>query len=155
MVRVPLKGVRIPGISRAGAKALLAVLVLSRLRTWEPLEFVMDTGSAVTTVPMSMALEKRLEVPSRSLEVEVSTASGLVKQRRRPGQLTVRIAGLEPREFNWPCHFVEHEGPPPKPALGLAGVLEDLRLIVDGAYREDAPHGTLTLEPTSPPSRRR
>jgi hypothetical protein len=56
------------------------------------------------------------------------------------------MPGLHGWTFDWPCHFVAHQGPPPKAVLGLAGVLDDLRIILDGTYALEAPYGWLILE---------
>jgi hypothetical protein len=41
---------------------------------------------------------------------------------------------------------VEHQGPPPKAVLGLAGVLDDLDIHLTGRYALEAPYGWLILE---------
>jgi hypothetical protein len=66
----------------------------------------------------------------------------------------VRVPGLEGREFIWPCHFVEPQGRPPAAALGLAGVIQDLRIIFDGTYALEARYGWLVLEELTPATTR-
>jgi hypothetical protein len=58
----------------------------------------------------------------------------------------MRIPGIEGREFIWPCHFVRDVGSTSPGLLGLPGVLDDVRIIFDGAYSLEAPHGWLIVE---------
>jgi hypothetical protein len=147
MLVIPLEDVRDPVLGLMGYRARTTLSVRTRTGRFDQIIFHIDPGASITTIAVSQAATLGLVVPERSVELVVNTAVGRVRQRRRPGFIYVRIPGFPGRTFQWPCHFVEHTGPPPKTALGLAGVLNDLHLIYDGNYRSAAPHGTLTLEP--------
>jgi hypothetical protein len=142
---VPLEARRLPtGFTALQARLLLEVR--NRFHQFEPIPFIVDPGSNITTIPLQIAQECQLSLPARTFVLEVQTSGGLVRQRLRPDKITVRIPTLAARDFYWPCHFVEEEGAKLKPALGLAGILDDLRLIFDGAYSLEAPHGCLIIE---------
>jgi len=85
-------------------------------------------------------------VSRKAVSLSVETASGSVRQIRHPGRIRVKILGLDQWRFDWPCHFVEHEGQEPKPALGLTGVLNDVIITLDGNYSPEAPYGWLILK---------
>jgi hypothetical protein len=109
-------------------------------------EFRVDTGSDVTTLSVAKARELGLSVPRKAIEFNVEAATGQVRQVRHPGRIQGKVFGLDGWDFDWPCHFVEHQGPGPKPLLGLAGVLDDLRIGLDGSYSLESPYGWLHLE---------
>jgi hypothetical protein len=134
---------------------VLRIQVRNRVGRWESIDFLVDTGSSVTTIPVLLASKHALLIPGRSVEIPVRTIAGRIMQRRRVGTVVARIPGLQPYQFTWPCHFIEAPQSPANAALGLAGVLDDLRLSFDGTYRDEAPYGTLTLEPISAQPRRR
>jgi hypothetical protein len=153
VVRVPLQPYRVRGIAEALVRPILRIEVQARNHTFKVIEFRVDCATAITTLSAARAADLGIQVPRKIVTLTVETAAGLVTQRRHPGRITVRIPGLEMREFNWPCHFI-HEGEPSSgPLLGLAGVLEDLRITLDGAYSLDAPYGWLILEETAQPAR--
>ena len=147
MLQIPLQEVRIPATAATGRRAILQVQVRNRLGRWEPIDFLVDTGSSVTTIPMQLAAKHALMIPERSVEMPVRTIAGRIMQRRRTGLVVARLQGLHPQQFTWPCHFIEAPPGPANPALGLAGVLDDLRLTFDGDYQQTAPYGTLLIEP--------
>jgi hypothetical protein len=120
--------------------------IRTRRHEFRTVDFLLDSGANVTAIPTSAARDWDIPFSHKAIELEVRTALGRARQVVHPGDITVRVPGLEGREFIWPCHFVEHAGSPPSPVLGLAGVLQDLRIIFDGTYSQDAPYGSLILE---------
>jgi hypothetical protein len=125
---------------------LFPVRARNRHHEFKEIEFQVDSAANVTTIPIATAEAKRLPIPTNVIELEARTAVGKVRQRVHAGRLTVRVPGLVGREFVWPCHFVEAQGEPPPALLGLAGVLDDLRIPFDGTYALEAPYGWLVLE---------
>jgi hypothetical protein len=121
-------------------------MVNTERTSWGPCNFLFDSGSSVTTIAVSQARDLGLIVPARHAELEVHTAVGIVRQRRHPGQIRVIVPGLPGEQFFWPCHFADQPGRASWPALGLAGVLNDFRIALDGSYSQAAPHGWLVLE---------
>ena len=129
-----------------GLQAPLRLEIRTRHHDFRTVDFLMDSGAKVTSISAAAARDWHIPFSQKAIELELRTVLGRVRQRVHPGQITVRIPGLEGREFTWPCHFVEHKGSPPPQVLGLAGILQDLRIIFDGAHTQDAPYGCLILE---------
>jgi hypothetical protein len=116
---------------------------------------MVDSATAITSMSAVSAAELLIPFPRTTINLSVRTAAGRDRQVRHPGYITVRIPGMEGREFRWPCHFVQQHWPSPGATqgkrsvhalLGLAGVLDDLRILLDGSYAFDAPHGCVILE---------
>lgn|SRR5262245_21129230 len=149
IVRQPLAGARLP-TGFVGVKARIELLVRSRFGTFEPLRFQVDSAANVTSIPVTRARNSRIAIPAKTIEINVRTSAGTVRQRVHPGRITVRVPGLPGGDFSWPCHFVEQAGDVPTALLGLSGVLDDLRITFDGRYSADAPYGWLVLEEVSP-----
>jgi hypothetical protein len=144
-VRWPLRWALLPsGIT--AVKGIIPLLVRNRLNHFDSIDFLVDSGANVTTIAVTDARNARIPFPAQSINLTVRTAAGNLRQRVHPGTLSVRVAAFPSRQFLWPCHFVEHSGAGPRAVLGLAGVLRDLRLIFDGTYSLEAPHGWLVLE---------
>ena len=108
--------------------------------------FRVDSASSMSTMSAAEARRLGIVVPRKVVNLSVETASGSVRQIRHPGRVQVKILGLDLWQFDWPCHFVEHEGKAPKPALGLTGVLNDVIITLDGSYSPEAPYGWLILK---------
>jgi hypothetical protein len=126
---------------------VLTLSVRTRPRVFKELEVRVDSGAAVTTISAARATDLGIPFPRKAVDLTLETATGKVRQRRHLGRLAARVPGLDGREFNWPCHFVEHaDDSPPRAALGLTGVIDDLRITLDGSYALEAPYGWLVLE---------
>lgn len=130
-------------------------LLIRTTKGFEPLQFLIDPGAVLTTIPASFARELGIPLPLKSTNLRVRTAGGTVWQKVYPVHLRVRIPAFAGREFVWPCHFVEPSTGAAdsetlsRALLGLGGVLNDLRIIFDGGYALDAPHGCVILEEVS------
>jgi hypothetical protein len=146
-VRIPLEGRSI----ETGARILQAKLKLL-LQTSKPgfasVDFIVDPGCGITSIPRAVAEERGIPIPSKdNIKIlNVRTPTGSSKQRVRFGKIGVRVPGLSSGTFFWGCHFVELPHAPYMALLGLGGVLDDLRLIFDGIYSIDNPYGVLILE---------
>jgi hypothetical protein len=145
-MRVALQQYRVAGLDKPLVRPVLPLLVGTRSSAFRAVEFIVDTGAGITTIAVVEAAGLHLSVPTKKAAYVVHTATGRAKQIRRPGRLCAKIPGLGERVFDWPCHFVEHEASAPKAVLGLAGVLDDLRITLDGTYALEAPYGWLILE---------
>ena len=145
-VEIPLRQVRVLQTGEASVKAILSLLVRDRTGVFRPVEFLMDPGSAISTMTVARAEEAGIVVPERIVEIPVRTAVGRIIQRRHPGTIRVRVPGIVGREFLWPCHFIESQDSTTSAALGLAGVLDDFRIIFDGRYSLQARYGWVRLE---------
>lgn len=146
ILRVPLVSYRVVGIDQTLVRAVLPVQIRTGLRGFVETEFVVDSAAAITSIAVAKATQLGIPVPRKAVELGVETATGPARQVRHPGRIQGRIQGLEGWMFDWPCHFVAHRGPPPKAVLGLTGVLNDLRITLDGTHALEAPYGWLILE---------
>ncbi len=109
------------------------------------MEFVFDSASAVTTIPVAQATKVGLLIPQKRIALSIASVSGEIRQLRRPARIQGRIQSPSGWDFDWPCHFLEGNGLGVN-ILGLAGVLDDLRVTLDSTYSLEAPHGWLILE---------
>jgi hypothetical protein len=134
-------------LQTTGDKVLRAELDLE-LKTlanaWEPVRFVFDSGTEMTTLPAADARRMNLPMPQRP--VRGLTFRG---QETRAGLLRARIVGLGLSEYTFPCYFLgDPAAPPTEPRnlLGLTGVINQVRLTLDGSYTLAAPDGRLIVE---------
>lgn len=106
---------------------------------------------------MSVALAEEMELPIPGPESEIILAyqsaetAAPVPRRIRPGRLHIQIPEIRSEPFDWPCYFRPDLPRTVSPLLGLAGVLEDLRITIDGVRsRPGAFFGYLLLETREP-----
>ena len=99
----------------------------------------------MTTMPAFSAKKLDLPIPKKPVLRLV-----LYGQEVRAGLLRARVIGMDPTEFVFPCYFLGDPNlPPHTPALnllGLTGVINQIRLIFDGATSARAPWGVLVVE---------
>jgi|SRR6516225_10139722 hypothetical protein len=145
-IRLPLDSYRVAGIDEPLIRAILPVHVRTASRQFQEVTFTVDSASSITSMSAGDARKSGIVVPRRAIEVGLETATGSARQIRRPGRIQVKVLGLDQWQFDWPCHFVEHEGPALRSTLGLSGVLDDLIITLDGSYSIDAPYGWLILK---------
>lgn len=125
---------------------------------WQTLDFIWDSGSTFTTMPAPRAQRLGIAFPAESKEFDVQLSDRRSIQVIHQGEIHTRImiAGLSERVFRWPSHFVElapdATGEPPN-RLGLAGVIYDLRVTLDGTPSAETALGWLLLEETNNPAR--
>jgi hypothetical protein len=131
-----------------GDIVLWADLLLS-LKTnrgiWKQVLFRVDSGTEMTTMPAYDAKSLDLPIPTKPVPRLV-----LYGQEVRSGLLRVRVVGMDPTEFLFPCYFLgEPNVPPPAPAwnlLGLTGVINQISLAFDGRSSVRSPRGVLVVE---------
>lgn len=134
-------------LKATGDKVLHAELDLelrTNQNTWKRLPFRFDSGTEMTTMPADEARKMDLPMPRRP--VRGLTFRG---QEVRPGLLRPRIVGLDFTEYTFPCYFLGDPSitlPAPAFLLGLTGVINQIRLILDGSYTLAAPDGRLIVE---------
>jgi hypothetical protein len=135
-VRAPLEEIRNQATGVLGYQPVITLTLRTTGDTEEEQRFIFDTGATVSVMSLARAEELRLPVlgPDEKVVLAHRTAEAAepVERRIRPGRLRVSIPGLRPDPFDWPCYF-RPDLPKGAPSLlGLAGVLEDLRLTLDG-----------------------
>jgi hypothetical protein len=112
--------------------------------TWVPVSFVVDSGTEMTTMLASDAKKRDLPMPRRPVP-----GLALHGQEVRSGLLRARIVGMDATEYIFPCYFIGDPNAPvarTRNLLGLAGVINQVRLTFDGATSLLAPCGVLIVE---------
>jgi hypothetical protein len=149
-LEVPLLGRTLWATGDFLLRGELTLLVKTNRQTWEPLIFLADSGTEMTTVPAARAAHLDIPMPQAPVPGLLHQPTG---QEVRGGFLRVQVAGLGSREFAFPCYFL---GDPHAPAtaapkgsrnlLGLTGVVDKLRISFDGTPSPSAPVGMLLVE---------
>jgi hypothetical protein len=149
-VRIPLQARSVASGARV-IHARLKLLVQTSKPSFASVDFLVDPGCGITSIPRIMAEDLGILIPSEDKikKIGVRSSVGSQEQRVRLGRIGVRVPGLASRIFYWACHFVEPPHAPYMALLGLDGVLNDLRLVFDGTYSIESPCGVLVLERTS------
>ena len=124
--------------------AELTLAIKTDRGAWEPITFLVDSGTEMTTMPAEDAKDQYLPMPKRPV-------SGLTFQglEVRSGLLRVRIPGMDATEYVFPCYFLGDPGLAPARArnlLGLTGVINQIRFTFDGTTSLVAPSGILVVE---------
>jgi hypothetical protein len=111
---------------------LVRICVRTRLGTWAPLRFIVDTGATLTNVPIPLARKEGIAF-DRSL-VAQGTARGLVGAVERfRGAIHLRIFG---EEFHWPCDFLDEAAGATRgyAVLGRAGLIQALKVCITDPF---------------------
>jgi hypothetical protein len=143
-LEVPLKVRRLKSTGDLVLHADLNLEVKTDRGTWENVAFRVDSGTEMTTMLASDAKIRKLPIPSRPVP-----GPSLHGQEVRQGLLLTRIVGMDATEYVFPCYFVgDPDGPRtlPRNLLGLTGVINQIRIIFDGATSLLAPYGVLVVE---------
>ena len=74
---------------------------------WRPTNFLVDSGSEMTTMPAWFAKQRDLPIPRKAAAGAVHRQTGL---EIRAGLLRARIAGLDGTDFTFPCFFLGDPG---------------------------------------------
>jgi hypothetical protein len=125
-------------------KAVLRLEVKNNQGIWVPVDFVVDPGTEMTTMPSWKAKDEDFPIPKRPVH-------GLAfrGQQVRRGLLRARIPGLDATEYVFPCYFLGDPNtrmPSPKNLLGLTGVINQVRSAFDGTPAIGAQYGLLIVE---------
>lgn len=124
---------------------------------WRMLAFRADSGSDIRAIPAWYAKSLNLPMPTASFSIPINTSTGQEMILVRSGTLRIKVDGLGPRVFDVPCHFRGDPGVSPAPGshtalfprrlLGVAGVIDKLRIYPDGSLTSlAAPFGVLVVE---------
>jgi hypothetical protein len=125
-------------------RAELTLAIKTDRGAWEPITFLVDSGTEMTKMPAEDAKDQYLPMPKRP--VSGLTFRGL---EVRSGLLRARIPGMDATEYVFPCYLLGDPGLAPARArnlLGLTGVINQIRLTFDGATSLVAPSGVLVVE---------
>ncbi len=110
---------------------------------WDPILFLVDSGTEMTTMAAADARDLDRPIPRRP--VPGLTFRGM---EVRAGLLRSRIPGMDATEYLFPCYFLGKPDTPvaAKNLLGLSGVINQIRLTFDGTPAPNATHGVLIVE---------
>jgi hypothetical protein len=96
-------------LSTTGDDVVRAELVLevkTNQGAWEPIRFVVDSGTEMTTMPAAEAKRLKLPIPTRPVP-----GIALHGQEVRSRLLRARIVGMDASEYTFPCYFLRRERP--------------------------------------------
>jgi hypothetical protein len=143
-LEVPLFSRRLQTTGDEVLHAKLELQVKTDQGGWETIDFRVDPGTEMTTMPASKARDLDLPIPKRPVR-----GLALRGQEVRRGLLRARIPGLDATEYVFPCYFLGDPNvpvPDAKNLLGLTGVINQVRLTFDGTPSPGVPHGNLIVE---------
>lgn len=114
-----------------------------------PLDFVVDSGAAMTFIGLEYAVQRGLPVPPPHTEttLNLTAATGAEAVRVRPGR--IRLWWNPERTghpFDWPVLFRPGLPLNVPPLLGLGGVISTCDWLFTGRYEPDTPFGHLLLD---------
>ena len=111
-LEVPLAYRRLRTTGDVVVHAELALAIKTDRGAWEPVTFLVDPGTEMTTMPAEEAKNQDLPMPKRPV-------SGLNFQglEVRSGLLRARIPGMDATEYVFPCYFLGDPNSTPS-ALG-------------------------------------
>jgi hypothetical protein len=148
----PLVARMLPLTGDIALRAELTLRIQTTARTWEPVDFLVDSGTEMTTLPAARAKQLRIPFPQTPVpRLGITGRSAEV----RAGLIRARVEGMDPVEYVFPCYFIgdpdapfDPQHPPkfPRSLLGLTGVVDRIRILFDGTPTPAAPHGVVVVE---------
>src|SRR6516162_9671246 len=90
-------------------RAELTLRIKTNSQTWEPVDFLVDPGTEMTTLPAARA--KQIGVPLPRKPIPRLGIAGRTAEVRA-GLIRARVEGMDPSEYVFPCYFVgDPDGP--------------------------------------------
>ena len=133
-------------------RAELTLRIKTNSQSWEPVNFLVDPGTEMTTLPAARAKQLGIPFPQKPVpRLGITGKSAEV----RAGLIRARVDGMDPTEYVFPCYFIgdpdapfDPNQPPrfPRSLLGLSGVVDKIRILFDGTPTATAPHGLMVIE---------
>jgi hypothetical protein len=133
-------------------RAELTLRIKTNSQSWEPVNFLVDPGTEMTTLPAARAKQLGIPFPQKPVpRLGITGKSAEV----RAGLIRARVEGMDPTEYVFPCYFIgapdapfDPNRPPrfPRSLLGLSGVVDKMRILFDGTPTATAPHGLMLIE---------
>lgn len=133
-------------------RAAVPLHVRDRLGGWVPLEFVVDSGAGVTSIPWSMASCLGIPIGNTRVVTQLVTGQGVVLINTWRHRIEVEFPALPGRGFVFDCQFPDVPGNVPA-VLGIGGdVLRQLTITLDGTPSPPhAPYGFVRIDLVPPP----
>jgi hypothetical protein len=133
-------------------RAELTLRIKANSQSWEPVIFLVDPGTEMTTLPAARAKQLGIALPQKPVpRLGITGKSAEV----RAGFIRARVDGMDPTEYVFPCYFVgdpdapfDPSRPPrfPRSLLGLSGVVDKIRILFDETPTATASHGLMVIE---------
>ena len=132
-------------------RAELTLLLRTNQQKWETVDFRLDPGTEMTTMPASEARKLDLPMPQNPVPgLVMDLPGGQGTGEVRAGIIRAQIPGLDNTEYIFPCYFVGDPGQAPwatpRNLLGLSGVIDKIRISFDGTPVPGCPYGQMVLE---------
>jgi hypothetical protein len=148
----PLLARALPYTGDIALRALLTLRIKTDAQTWEAVDFLVDPGTEMTTVPAARAKQLGIAFPQRPVAgLGITGRSAEV----RAGLIRARVEGMDLTEYMFPCYFIGDPDAPfdplnppkfPRSLLGLSGVVDKIRITFDGTPTPAARHGIMIVE---------
>jgi hypothetical protein len=126
-------------------RATVHVEIEDQTGGWIGVEFVIDTGASFPHLGTSLASNLNLSVPSLTSHLSLRTATGLVNEIVRDGEIHLRFPQLPQHTFHLKCVFRDSQPSGVPPVLGLHNTIDTFSILFDGSMRPDALLGSMTF----------
>jgi hypothetical protein len=119
---------------------------------WVGVEFVVDSGAGITSIPWSLASCFGIPIGTTRITSRTITAQGIVSLDTWRHQIEVEFLNLPGLWFVFDCQFPDIPSNVPA-VLGIGGdVLRHLTITFDGSPNPPhAPYGFVRIDPVLPP----
>lgn len=147
---LPVKWRRLSATGDVLVRVELDLLLKTNAGGWAQEDFLVDTGTEITTFPAALA--KKLDLPMPISPSPVAhKQTGLVV---RSGLLRFQVVGLDQTEYVVPCYFlgdpdVPYTGPAataPRKLLQPLALTAPLRFTFEDNRTPGVPHGEMIVE---------
>lgn len=143
---VPLRRLSLPGLPIDSLEANVPLFVQAAGSRFIATEFRLDTGAHLTEVSADWARASHIAFGGPRLTLAVTSGAGTAARSGWIGSIRVRLPGWGQTEFDWLCFFRDQRPWNLPRQLGMAGILNDLRFLLDGTPTSGAPDGVLIVE---------
>jgi hypothetical protein len=142
-----------PGISTPPLRAAVEVQVRALSGLWHQLDFIVDSGAGVTSIPWATASCFGIPLGTQRVNTPLLTFQGPISVLCYRHTIEVEFPQLPGHRFIFDCHFPDVPSSVP-PVLGIGGdVLRQLQIHFDGSPQlPNAPFGVVRIEVAPPGS---
>ncbi len=117
--------------------------------------FLVDSGSSISIISLTRAQLLQLPIPDQRIRRRRSSEAGSVRVMVRHGEIRFWLTkDQRAAPFVVPIDFDETRPPERPPLLGLKGVIDQIRWIIDGRPRLGEPRGFCLLRDQRPAAKR-
>jgi hypothetical protein len=121
----------------------------------ESVPFLIDSGSSISIISLARAQLLQLRIPDQRIRRRRITETGSVSVTVRHGEIRFWLTQEQrAAPFAVPIDFDETRPAGRLPLLGLKGVINQIRWMIDGRLRPSEPHGFCLLQDQRPAAQR-